>query len=154
MNHEELIPQQDASLKTPKKDLVKSAKDFLENTFGGKAPDLHATIEQFTAEMTLVAEGLSEDQDRLSQLSDQLHAQQTAFEQQTLDQFHDVSVSLQELNQRMDQMETRLDKLQKQATDKKLKKTDGLTALVRQCTYLVGILCAAWIITTLIQFFK
>ena len=141
-------------MKTPKKDLVKSAKDFLENTFGGKAPDLHATIEQFTAEMTLVAEGLSEDQDRLSQLSDRLNAQQTAFEQETLDKFHDVSVSLQETNARLDQLDDKLAKLQKQAADKKLKKTDGLTALVRQCTYLVGILCAAWIITTLIQFFK
>ena len=150
-----LTPETDnMSARQPKKDLVKSAKDFLENTFGGKNTDLNTTIEQFTAEMTLVAEGLSEDQTRLSQQADRLNAQQTAFEAETLDKFHDLSVAVQENQEQMNRLEEKLDKLQKLTAEKKTKKVDGWTGLLRQATYLIGILAGAWIITTLINFFK
>ena len=79
----DLLPKagEDPALKAPpKKDLVQSARDFLGNAFGGKNTDLNATVEQFTAEMTLVAEGLSQDQTRLSEQADRLSAQQTLLE--------------------------------------------------------------------------
>ena len=136
-----------------KKDLVKTAKDFLGSAFGGKSTDLHQIIEEFTAEMTLVAEGLSEDQTRLSEQADLLNAQQTAFEEETLQKFHDLNADLQALNRRMDQVNSRLDKLQ-QARDKQLRKESGLYAILRQATVLVSIAAGAWVITAIIRLFQ
>lgn len=136
-----------------KKDLVKSAKDFLGNAFGGRNTDLNTVIEEFTSEMTLVAEGLSEDQDRLSKQNDLLNAQQTAFEEETLRRFHDLSVDMSELNERMDALQEKMNKMQK-LQEKKQKKAEGLSGLIRQATLLAAIVCGAWIITTLINFFK
>ena len=136
-----------------KKDLVKTAKDFLGNAFGGKNTDLSTAIEEFTSEMTLVAEGLSEDQDRLSRQNDLLSAQQTAFEEETLRKFHDVSLDVGELNDRMDVLQDKMDKLLK-LQEKKQKKAEGLSGILRQATVLAAIACGAWIITTLINLFQ
>lgn len=136
-----------------KKDLVKTAKDFLGNAFGGKNTDLNTVIEEFTSEMTLVAEGLSEDQDRISKQNDLICAQQTAFEEETLRRFHDASVDVSELKERLDVLQDKMDKMQK-LQEKKHKKAEGLSGILRQATFLAAIVCGAWIITTLINFFK
>ena len=137
----------------PKKDLVRTAKDFLGSAFGGKNTDLNTVIEEFTAEMTLVAEGLSEDQKRISEQTDMLSAQQTTFEDETLHKFHDVSVDVQELRERIDALEQKWDKLSKQH-EKQRKKSEGLQGIFRQATVLVAIAAGAWVLTTLINFFK
>ena len=56
-----------------KKDLIHSAKDFVNNIFQPlKGKDLGQAVEEFTSEMTLVAEGLCEDQARLRRAVDGL----------------------------------------------------------------------------------
>ena len=46
--------------------LMRGARDFIENTWSSlKGKDLNQAVEEFTSEMTLVAEGLSEDQNAL-----------------------------------------------------------------------------------------
>ncbi|MBE5777492.1 MAG: hypothetical protein E7326_08355 [Clostridiales bacterium] len=145
--------EEQTALQTPKKDLVKSARDFLGSAFGGKSTDLSAAIEEFTSEMTLVAEGLSEDQRILREQADLLSAQQTAFEDETLHKFHDVSVDVSELADKLSSLETKVDKLAKQA-EKQQKKQSGLAAVFRQATVLVAIAAGAWVLTTLINFFK
>lgn len=152
----DLLPKagEDPALKAPpKKDLVQSARDFLGNAFGGKNTDLNATVEQFTAEMTLVAEGLSQDQTRLSEQADRLSAQQTLLEEDTRVAIGEVQASLNGLNKRLDGLEKRMDRLEKQVQDKKLRKVDGWTGLVRQATWLVGLLAGAWIVTTVLNLF-
>ena len=136
-----------------KKDLVKSARDFLGNAFGGKNTDLSQAIEDFTSEMTLVAEGLSEDQARLSRQGDLLSAQQTQLEEEMLQKFHDLDADMQALSQRLDQLESSLDKLQ-HAREKQLRKSDGLHAILRQATWLVSIAAGAWIVTSIIRLFQ
>ena len=50
------------------KTIVQSAKDFMNGVLSPlKGKDMGQMVETFTSEMTLVAEGLSEDQQRLSQ---------------------------------------------------------------------------------------
>ncbi len=155
--NEQMIPSGEHPLpvQTEKKPIIQSTKEFFENTFGSlKGKDVGQMVEQFSGEMTLVAEGLSEDQARLSQLVDQVSSEQTVFEQSIRDDLHDLTVSISELNDKMDALNTRIEKAEKAATDKKIKKTQGFTAMLRQATWLVGILAGAWIVTTIINLFK
>ncbi len=138
-----------------KKPIIQSTKEFFENTFGSlKGKDVGQMVEQFSGEMTLVAEGLSEDQARLSQLVDRVSAEQTVFEQSVRDDLHDLNVSCGELSDQIKALAARVDKAEKTAADKKIRKTQGMTALLRQATWLAGILAGAWIITTVINLFK
>lgn len=138
-----------------KKPLAQSAKDFVAGVFSPlKGRDVNQLVEDFTSEMTLVAEGLSEDQARLAQEQDKLSAQQTELEQQLLDRLHDAEVSAEELRKEIDALSARLDKAEKTARDKKLKKVEGLTGLLRQATWLAAILGGAWVLTTIINLFK
>ena len=55
--------------------LMRGARDFIENTWSSlKGKDLNQAVEEFTSEMTLVAEGLSEDQNALRRDGEKLAA--------------------------------------------------------------------------------
>ncbi len=137
------------------KNIVQSAKDFVNGVLSPlKGKDMNQMVEEFTSEMTLVVEGLSEDQQKLSQDSAKLSAQQTELEQQMRDGFHDADVTAGELRREITALKTRLEKAEKLIQDKKIKKVDGLTGLLRQATWLVAIGAGAWIIVTIINFFK
>ena len=54
---------------------MRGARDFIENTWSSlKGKDLNQAVEEFTSEMTLVAEGLSEDQNALRRDGEKLAA--------------------------------------------------------------------------------
>ena len=138
-----------------KKPLAQSAKDFMAGVLSPlKGRDVSQLVEDFTAEMTLVAEGLSEDQARLAQEQDKLSAQQTELEQQLLDRLHDAEVTAGEMRKEIDALAARLEKAEKTAREKKLKKVEGFTGLLRQATWLAAILGGAWVLTTIINLFK
>ena len=138
----------------PKKNVMQSAKDFMTGMLNPlKGKDLGQLVEDFTAEMTLVAEGLSEDQQKLFQETDKLSAQQTELEQRLLDGLHDAEVENKELRREVQSLTARLDKAEKIIADKKLKKSDGLLSIIRQATWLVAIFSAAWVIVTIIRAF-
>ena len=138
-----------------KKPLAQSAKDFMAGVLSPlKGRDVSQLVEDFTAEMTLVAEGLSEDQARLSQEQDKLSAQQTELEQQLLDRLHDAEVTAGEMQNEINALKTRLDKAEKAVHEKKIKKVEGFTGLMRQATWLAAILAGAWVLTTIIHLFK
>ena len=137
-----------------KKNIMQSAKDFMNGMLSPlKGKDIGQLVEDFTAEMTLVAEGLSEDQQKLSQETERLSAQQTELEQRLLDGLHDADVSADELKLEITALRSRLEKAEKQLEKKELKakKGDGLAGILRQATWLVGIFSAAWIIVTVIH---
>lgn len=137
-----------------KKNVVQSAKDFVTGVFNPlKGKDLGQLVEDFTSEMTLVAEGLSEDQQKLFRETDKLSAQQTELEQRLLDGFHDAEVENKELRLQVQELTKRLDKAEKLIAEKKLKKSDGLLSIIRQATWLVAIFSAAWVIVTIIRAF-
>lgn len=137
-----------------KKNVVQSAKDFMTGVFNPlKGKDLGQLVEDFTSEMTLVAEGLSEDQQKLFQETDKLSAQQTELEQRLLDGLHDAEVENKELRKEVHSLAVRLEKAEKLIADKKLKKSDGLLSIIRQATWLVAVFSAAWVIVTVIKAF-
>lgn len=134
------------------KTIVQSAKDFMNGVLSPlKGKDMGQMVEDFTSEMTLVAEGLSEDQQRLTQESERLSAQQTELEQRMLDGFHDADVAAGEMRREIAALKSRLDKAEKLIQEKKLKKADGITAMLRQATWLVAIGAGAWIVVTIIN---
>ena len=146
----DLIPETDEH-----KTIMKSAKDFMNGVLSPlKGKDIGQLVEDFTAEMTLVAEGLSEDQQKLSQETDRLSALQTELEQRMLDGFHDAGVTADEMRSEIKDLRARLEKMEKQLQDKKdqkAKKSDGITGMLRQATWLVAIASGAWIIVTVIN---
>lgn len=140
---------------TEHKTIMKSAKDFMNGVLSPlKGKDIGQLVEDFTAEMTLVAEGLSEDQQKLSQETDRLSSLQTELEQRVLDGFHDAEVSDDEMRAEIRDLRARLERAEKQLQDKKdqkAKKTDGITGMLRQATWLVAIASGAWIVVTVIN---
>lgn len=137
-----------------KKNIMQSAKDFMNGVLSPlKGKDIGQLVEGFTAEMTLVVEGLSEDQQKLTQETDRLAAQQTELEHRMLDGFHDAGVTGDELRAEIAELRARLEKAEKQLEKKELKakKSDGIIGMLRQATWLVAIFSAAWIIVTVIR---
>ena len=146
----ELVPETEES----KKNVMQSAKEFMNGVLHPlKGKDLGQLVEDFTSEMTLVAEGLSEDQQKLFRETDKLSAQQTELEQRLLDGLHDAEVENKELRKEVQSLTARLEKAEKLLSEKKLKKSDGLLSIIRQATWLVAIFSAAWVIVTLIRAF-
>ena len=137
------------------KNIITSAKDFMNGVLSPlKGKDVGQLVEEFTAEMTLVAEGLSEDQQKLSEENEKLAAQQTLMEQNLLDQLHDAQVTMDEMRSEITTLRGRLDKAEKSIGEKKIKKVEGFTGLLRQATWLAGILVGGWILVTIIKFFQ
>ena len=136
------------------KTIVQSAKDFMNGVLSPlKGKDIGQLVEDFTAEMTLVAEGLSEDQHKLSQETERLSAMQTELEQRMLDGFHDAGVTHDETRSEIKDLRSRLERIEKQLDKKELKtkKSDGITGMLRQATWLVAIASGAWIVVTIIN---
>lgn len=140
--------------------LVRGARDFIENTFATlKGKDMNQAVEEFTSEMTLVAEGLSEDQAVLRQDVDKLSAQQTLLEEKLHRSGKESKAEVSELHEAIKQgkkqaegIEKRLDALEKalKEAEKKPQKM-GLGQILRQATWMVGIVCAAWVIVTVLK---
>lgn len=118
-------------------------------------------IEQFTAEMTLVAEGLCEDQTRLRSEVDNMMNQEDRRIQKLQTQIDQLETSLEEERNAHDrdltELRTRLATLEKKSSREsshqnvKEKKT---RTLIRDLTWLVGIAAGAWIIVTVLNLLK
>lgn len=148
----DLIPQEGSQ---GGKNIVQSAKEFMNGVLSPlKGRDVGQMVEDFTAELTLVAEGLSEDQEKLQRENEKLAAQQTLLENSLLDRLHNADVTIQELQKETDALRRRLDKAEKTIAEKKIKKAEGLTGLLRQATWLAAVIVGGWIIVTVIGFFK
>ena len=121
-----------------------------------KGENTNQLIEQFTAEMTLVAEGLCEDQTKLRKEVDGLMTQEDKRIQKLESTINLLETSLEEERKNHDQdvteLRNRVSQLEKQAKvtakDKKKSRT-----IIRDLTWLVGIAAAAWIIVTVINKF-
>ena len=143
--------------------LVRGARDFIENTFATlKGKDMNQAVEEFTSEMTLVAEGLSEDQAVLRQDVDKLSAQQTLLEEklqraskERKDELRELRDALKESKKQAETIEKRLDSLEKAVKDAEKKPAKmGLGQILRQATWMVGIICGAWVIVTVLKMLR
>ncbi len=106
-----------------------------------KGRDLHQLVEDFTYEMTLVAEGFNEDLEQNAGELAQLSARQTVAEE-------GLRASGVKIDERLKTLEKRMDELE--AVARKGTKA-GVTSALRQATWLAGMLAAAWVITSLLK---
>lgn len=129
--------------------LMRGARDFIENTFNSlKGKDLTQAVDEFTSEMTLVIEGMSEDQVKLRCDADEALAKITILEND-LDAQNDAHrEEIKQLRKSLEAIEKRLNALEK--PDKKGKKPN-LSMLIKQVTWLAAIVCGSWIVVTVLK---
>ena len=113
-------------------------------------------IEDFTAEMTLVAEGLCEDQTKLRREVDHLFTEEDRHIQKVESKIDLVEKSFDEEKESFDrtiaELRNRLAALEKKASKDSSRQKTG-RSIVRDLTWLVGIAAGAWVIVTIIQKF-
>ena len=158
----ELVPSPAGSLPAEKPaGFVQATKDFFGNALSTvKGKDLSTLVEDFSSEMTLVAEGLSEDQAKLHQLCQSVAAQQTVDREELEQSIEKISDAVASANQRIGTLETgitqlskNLEQFEKKTEEKKKHKLDSLSSIIRQLTILVGVAGGAWIIVTILKMF-
>lgn len=123
-----------------------------------KGENTNQLIEQFTAEMTLVAEGLCEDQTKLRREVDDMTTQEDRRIQKLESRISLLETSLEEERKTHDkdltELRSRLSPLEKQAAKPQVKEKKKATSVIRDLTWLVGIAAAAWVIVTIINAIK
>lgn len=110
-------------------------------------------VEEFTAEMTLVAEGLVEDQARLRQTVEDLQRAREREEESISSRLEaldsDLRAHQQETERRLTDLTRRLD-----AMDKQRKGRGGLSApWMDKLLILAGIVCGSWVLVAIINLF-
>lgn len=139
-SQDKLKPMPGAVSDVKKANLLSKSKDFLQgamDSISGK--ELPRLVEDFTRDMVIVAEGLSQDQEALRTTLD-IQAQ----EQDKLAQ------SLREMHKRLNELEKKMDILNQKA-QKRLKGETGLARILRQATWLAAIIGSSWVIVTLVK---
>ena len=120
-----------------------------------KGENTNQLIEQFTAEMTLVAEGLCEDQTKLRQEVDDMMTQEDRRIQKLESRIDLLETSLEEEKKDHDkvvtELRTRLAAVEKQTSKAPVKEKKRSGGIIRDLTWLVGIAAAAWVIVTIIN---
>jgi len=115
-------------------------------------------IEQFTAEMTLVAEGLCEDQSKLRREVDQTMEQEDQRIQKLQAKIDLLETSLDEERNAHDrdltELRGRLAALEKQSAKTPVQDKKKSRTVIRDLTWLVGIAAGAWIIVTILNLIK
>ena len=123
-----------------------------------KGENTNQLIEQFTAEMTLVAEGLCEDQSKLRREVDDMTTQEDRRIQKLESRISLLESSLEEERKAHDkdltELRNRLSPLEKQAARPQAKERKKAASIIRDLTWLVGIAAAAWVIVTIINAIK
>ena len=122
-----------------------------------KGENTNQLIEQFTAEMTLVAEGLCEDQTRLRREVDDMTTQEDRRIQKLESRIDLLESTLEQERKDHDktvtELRNRLSPLEKQAAKSPAKKK--APGIIQGLTVMVGIAAAAWVIVTVLNvFFK
>ncbi len=120
-----------------------------------KGENTNQLIEQFTAEMTLVAEGLCEDQTKLRQEVDDMMTQEDRRIQKLESRIDLLETSLEAEKKDHDkvvtELRTRLAAVEKQNSKTPVKEKRRSGGIIRDLTWLVGIAAAAWVIVTIIN---
>lgn len=129
-----------------KNNLISRSKGLIDSAVSGfKGRDINALVDEFTQEMTVVAEGLSEELVMTRQEMSQLSAAQTISDDQR-------SQDMMDLRNRMKEIEKRLELLSRQK-DKQEKKRSNLSAILTQVTIIAAIIAGAWVITAVLKLF-
>ena len=122
-----------------------------------KGENTSQLIEQFTAEMTLVAEGLCEDQSKLRKEVDGMMTQEDQRIQKMGSRIELLENSLDEERAAHDrdltELRNRLAALEKKASKPPVKEKKKAGSIISGLTLMVAIAAGAWVIVTIINAF-
>ena len=122
-----------------------------------KGDSMNDMVEQFTQEMTLVAEGLCEDQARLRKAVDGLireaDGQRAKSEQDYQELLRQLSESQKDTKSRLDELSRRISVLEKPAPKAQKGIFNLGTDVISRVTLLAGIVCGTWLIVTILKLF-
>jgi len=111
-------------------------------------------VEEFTAEMTLVAEGLCEDQARLRKAVEDLRREQERSGQSASSEIAALENTLREhqrdTDRRLEDLSRRLAAME----GKQKKKESAKPSWMNQAIVLASIVCGSWILVTILQLFR
>lgn len=114
-------------------------------------------VEQFTQEMTLVAEGLCEDQARLRKAVDGLiretDGQRGKAEQDYQELQRQIDMNQKDTQHRLEELSRRLAALEKPVSREKKGKFPLGSDMISRLTLLAGIVCGTWLIVTVLNLF-
>lgn len=144
------------------KNMISKPKEVWDHTLSAiKGPPVETLMEDFTSEMTLVAEGLSDDQGRLRREQDKLSNQLSQLESENQAAVDALQSELRHTEDVLDGVADRLSGLDKQLAglDKRLTamektKPNKKANLISQLTVLVAIAAGAWVLVTVLNLFK
>ena len=112
-------------------------------------------VEQFTQEMTLVAEGLCEDQARLRNAVDGLiretDGQRAKSEQDYQDLLRQLDEHQKDTKHRLEEMSRRISALEKPAAKEKKSAFHLGGDVISRLTVLAGVICGTWLIVTILN---
>ena len=112
-------------------------------------------IENFTAEMTLVAEGLCEDQATLRRDVDKMITEEDRRIQSLQSKLDAIETSMEEERHAHDsdvtELRNRIAALEKKANSKPVKEKGRKGNIVKDLTILIAIAASAWVIVTLLN---
>ncbi len=121
-----------------------------------KGDSTNELVEQFTQEMTLVAEGLCEDQARLRKAVDGLiretEGQRGKSEQDYQELHRQLDAQQKDMSRRLDELSRRISALEKPAP-KEIKNLRSLFSgdMLGRVTLLVGIVCGTWLAVSVLN---
>lgn len=111
-------------------------------------------VEQFTSEMTLVAEGLCEDQARLRQSVEELRREEDRSAQRLMSEIQALETAIREnqrdTDRRLDDMHRRLEAIESRQNSRSRKNM----GMIQQLTVLAIIVCGSWIVVTVLNLFR
>ena len=124
-----------------------------------KGDTTQSLVEDFTAEMTTVAEGLCEDQAKLRSRMTALENAQDRDRQRLEDALGSLETetdeNTRELSERVRQLTARLEALERQDEKKQKSKRKFLgEGWIGQLIILAAIVCGAWVLVTILNLFR
>ena len=134
------LPVTDEQQPNKKQGLLEKSKDFFQSavdSISGK--ELPRLVEEFTRDMVVIAEGLSEDQ---AALRDALAIQ---GEEQD-----ELSVRLREQEKKLNDLQKKVDALTLR-NEKRKKGETGLVYILRQATWLAAVIGGFWLAVSLVR---
>ena len=144
-NKDTIVPDKPSTLVKEPLGLIVNAIETI------KGHDINRLVEEFTSEMTLVAEGLSGDQERIEQSINALSAQQTIFEEYENKRADDFLQKIDHIEEIIGRIETRVAVIEKTGNSKEPQTKRASGSAPKQATWLAAIIAVAWIVTTILK---
>ena len=148
---------------TEQESMLSRPRQFLTNALKAvRGDNTQELVEAFTSEMTLVAEGLCEDQSRIRSAASELESRMDKLETETGNELRHLEKSLdtyiEKSEKQFQELRGRLDQIEKECSKSrqgpKIGKLHLPTGFMSQLIVLVAIAAGAWVIVNILQLFR